>query len=148
MAESTRAAGNARTLARARLVPGRQTRLPDVRPTKRRPSRGSTDTCGRLPAGHLGPGRCRPRPGPHRGRRLRRAWPGRYHRPTFVVDQVETDPAHQRRGLGRVVMHTLTDITAGQGATAGVLVATPEGRALYETVGWHVLAPLTGAVRS
>ncbi|WAL69145.1 GNAT family N-acetyltransferase [Amycolatopsis cynarae] len=68
--------------------------------------------------------------------------------PAFVVDQVETSPAHQRRGLGRLVMRTLADLAAGQGATAGVLVATPEGRALYETMGWRVLAPLTGAVRS
>ncbi|MGE7386909.1 GNAT family N-acetyltransferase [Streptomyces sp. NPDC004126] len=68
--------------------------------------------------------------------------------PAFVVDQVETDPAHQRRGLGRLLMHALTDATADRGATEGVLVATPEGRALYETAGWRVLAPLTGAVRS
>ncbi|WP_201787523.1 GNAT family N-acetyltransferase [Wenjunlia vitaminophila] len=68
--------------------------------------------------------------------------------PVFVVDQVETDPAHQRRGLGRLVNHVLADLAAGRGATAGVLVATPRGRALYETVGWRVLAPLTGAVRS
>ncbi|AZM93772.1 GNAT family N-acetyltransferase [Streptomyces sp. W1SF4] len=67
--------------------------------------------------------------------------------PVFVVDQVETDPAHQRRGLGRLLMHALTDATAERGATQGVLVATPEGRALYETTGWRVVAPLTGAVR-
>ncbi|WP_344399963.1 GNAT family N-acetyltransferase [Streptomyces longisporus] len=67
--------------------------------------------------------------------------------PTAVVDQVETDPAHQRRGLGRLVMHRLTDAAAEQGATAGVLGATPEGRALYETTGWRVVAPLTGALR-
>jgi GNAT superfamily N-acetyltransferase len=66
---------------------------------------------------------------------------------TAVVDQVETDPAHQRRGLGRLVMASLADAAAGQGAAVGVLGATPEGRALYETVGWRVLAPLTGAVR-
>ncbi|WP_331728232.1 GNAT family N-acetyltransferase [Streptomyces sp. NBC_00158] len=65
--------------------------------------------------------------------------------PAFAVDQVETDPAHQRRGLGRVVMHALA---AGQGAREGVLVATPEGRALYERMGWQLLAPLTGAVRN
>ncbi|MFE2283828.1 GNAT family N-acetyltransferase [Streptomyces sp. NPDC059443] len=64
-----------------------------------------------------------------------------------VVDQVETDPAHQRRGLGRLVMRSLTAAAAGQGATAGVLGATPEGRALYETMGWRTLAPLTGAMR-
>lgn len=66
---------------------------------------------------------------------------------TAVVDQVETDPAHQRRGLGRVVMATLADVAAGQGAAVGVLGATPDGRALYERVGWRVLAPLTSAVR-
>ncbi|MDV9176938.1 GNAT family N-acetyltransferase [Streptomyces sp. W16] len=66
---------------------------------------------------------------------------------TAVVDQVETDPAHQRRGLGRLVMATLADAAAGQAATVGVLGATLEGRALYERVGWRVLAPLTSAVR-
>ncbi|MFJ3876780.1 GNAT family N-acetyltransferase [Streptomyces sp. NPDC090077] len=66
----------------------------------------------------------------------------------FVVDQVETDPAHQRRGLGRVMMRALADAAAAEGATEGVLVATPEGRALYETMGWQLLSPLTGAVRS
>jgi GNAT superfamily N-acetyltransferase len=66
---------------------------------------------------------------------------------TAVVDQVETDPAHQRRGLGRLVMTTLADAAAGQGVTAGVLGATLAGRALYETVGWRVVAPLTSVVR-
>ncbi|MFF4324091.1 GNAT family N-acetyltransferase [Streptomyces sp. NPDC001568] len=64
-----------------------------------------------------------------------------------VVDQVETDPAHQRRGLGRLVMRRLTAAAAEQGATAAVLGATPDGRALYETMGWRSLAPLTGATR-
>ncbi|MEV6001445.1 GNAT family N-acetyltransferase [Streptomyces griseomycini] len=67
--------------------------------------------------------------------------------PTAVVDQVETDPAHQRRGLGRLVMRVLIEAASEQGATAGLLGATREGRALYETMGWRVLAPLTGAVR-
>ncbi|MEV0177210.1 GNAT family N-acetyltransferase [Streptomyces sp. NPDC050803] len=67
---------------------------------------------------------------------------------TAVVDQVETDPAHQRRGLGRLVMTTLANAAAGQGVTAGVLGATPEGRALYERLEWRVLAPLTGAAPS
>ncbi|MFF8727354.1 GNAT family N-acetyltransferase [Streptomyces sp. NPDC015171] len=66
---------------------------------------------------------------------------------TAVVDQVETDPAHRRRGLGRVLMHTLTETAARAGATAAVLGATPEGRALYEGAGWRVLAPLTAAAR-
>ncbi|MFI9805780.1 GNAT family N-acetyltransferase [Streptomyces sp. NPDC052301] len=66
---------------------------------------------------------------------------------TSVVDQVETDPAHQRRGLGRVVMGTLAEAAARGGARAAVLGATEEGRALYEAVGWKVVAPLSAAVR-
>ncbi|MFF4014319.1 GNAT family N-acetyltransferase [Streptomyces sp. NPDC001843] len=66
---------------------------------------------------------------------------------TAVVDQVETDPSHQRRGLGRLVMRTLARTAAQTGATAAVLGATVEGRALYETVGWRVVAPLTAATR-
>ncbi|MEU0333348.1 GNAT family N-acetyltransferase [Streptomyces sp. NPDC006193] len=64
-----------------------------------------------------------------------------------VVDQVETHPAHRRRGIGRVLLRTLADTAARAGSTAAVLAATPDGRALYESAGWRVLAPLTGATR-
>ncbi|WP_225100883.1 N-acetyltransferase [Streptomyces sp. CoH27] len=64
---------------------------------------------------------------------------------TATVDQVETDPAHQRRGLGRVVMGALAEAGAEQGARAAVLGATAQGRALYESLGWRVLAPLSAA---
>ncbi|CAL9281201.1 GNAT family N-acetyltransferase [Streptomyces sp. SudanB182_2057] len=67
--------------------------------------------------------------------------------PTAVVDQVETHPAHQRRGLGRVVMGTLAEAATRQGARAAVLGATEEGRTLYEAVGWQVVAPLSAAAR-
>ncbi|MEV0024063.1 GNAT family N-acetyltransferase [Streptomyces atroolivaceus] len=66
---------------------------------------------------------------------------------TAVVDKVETHPAHRRRGLGRLIMHTLTDVAAEQGATVGLLASTAEGRALYETTGWAVSAPLANALR-
>ncbi|MFJ5263954.1 GNAT family N-acetyltransferase [Streptomyces sp. NPDC088387] len=65
--------------------------------------------------------------------------------PTAVVDQVETDPDHRRRGLGSLVMRTLHRAAAGQGAHTAVLGGTPEGRALYESLGWRVVAPLTSA---
>ncbi|MFZ0267289.1 GNAT family N-acetyltransferase [Caulobacter sp.] len=54
-----------------------------------------------------------------------------------VFDKIITDPAHQRRGLGRVVMGVLGDRARALGADKGVLVATPEGRALYEVLGWR-----------
>ncbi|WP_371662539.1 GNAT family N-acetyltransferase [Streptomyces sp. NBC_00280] len=64
---------------------------------------------------------------------------------TAVVDQVETSPAHRRRGLGAFVMRTLTQEAVTQGAEKGVLAGTPDGRALYEALGWRVEAPLTNA---
>ncbi|MCX5211221.1 GNAT family N-acetyltransferase [Kitasatospora sp. NBC_00240] len=63
-----------------------------------------------------------------------------------VVDQVETEPAHQRRGLGTVVMRSLGNTALDQGAGTGILGATIEGRALYESLGWTVRAPLAGFI--
>jgi GNAT superfamily N-acetyltransferase len=63
-----------------------------------------------------------------------------------VVDMVETDPAHQRRGLGSLVMRTLANEALARGASTGVLGASIEGRALYEALGWQVHAPLAGFV--
>ena len=54
-----------------------------------------------------------------------------------VFDKIITDPAHQRRGLGRIVMGALGERARALGAEQGVLVATPEGRALYEVLGWR-----------
>jgi GNAT superfamily N-acetyltransferase len=54
-----------------------------------------------------------------------------------VFDKIITGPAHQRRGLGRAVMGVLGEQARRLGAEQGVLVATPEGRALYEVLGWR-----------
>ncbi|WAU84955.1 GNAT family N-acetyltransferase [Streptomyces sp. Qhu-G9] len=64
---------------------------------------------------------------------------------TAVADQIETAPAHRRRGLGRFVVRTLAHAAAVRGAETGVLAGTPEGRALYESLGWSVKAGLTSA---
>ncbi|MEW2168170.1 GNAT family N-acetyltransferase [Streptomyces sp. NPDC007084] len=64
---------------------------------------------------------------------------------TAVVDQIATSAAHRRRGLGRAVMRTLAEAAIHQGAETGVLAGTPDGRALYETLGWRVEAPLLSA---
>ncbi|WP_274561971.1 GNAT family N-acetyltransferase [Streptomyces spiramyceticus] len=63
---------------------------------------------------------------------------------TAVIDQVETDPAHRRKGLGRLVMRTLQNAAYEQGSTVGVLGATTDGRGLYASLGWEVYAPLVG----
>lgn len=62
-----------------------------------------------------------------------------------VIDMVETDPAHRRRGLGSVVMSELCRVAAERGAVRAVLVATEAGRALYEQLGWTVESPITAA---
>lgn len=63
-----------------------------------------------------------------------------------TFDQIVTEPAHQRRGLGRVVMAALGNYAIAQGADIGVLVATEQGRALYQTLGWTLVSPVTAAV--
>ncbi|MDR3481906.1 MAG: GNAT family N-acetyltransferase [Burkholderiaceae bacterium] len=63
-----------------------------------------------------------------------------------IYNMIETQPQHQRLGLARTVMKQLEKIAQAQGATRGLLVATPEGRALYETLGWELYSLYTTAV--
>lgn len=62
------------------------------------------------------------------------------HGGVFIYDRVSTDAAHRRRGLGKALMAAL-GATRRDAASRQVLVATEEGRALYVTLGWRVLAP-------
>ncbi|MFF1909589.1 GNAT family N-acetyltransferase [Kitasatospora sp. NPDC058218] len=64
---------------------------------------------------------------------------------TAVADQIETAAEHRRRGLGSLVMRTLTGAAHDRGAQTGVLAGTPDGHALYTALGWRVVAPLTSA---
>ncbi|MGY5131575.1 GNAT family N-acetyltransferase [Streptomyces nigrescens] len=67
--------------------------------------------------------------------------------PSVVFDMIGTEPAHQRRGLGRAVMAALAGRAVEWGARQGVLVASPDGRALYEAMGWRLRSPVTAAGR-
>jgi len=60
-----------------------------------------------------------------------------------IYDHIVVEPAHRRRGLGRRVMLALQ---AATGTTQGLLVATRDGRALYETLGWRLVSSYTTAV--
>ena len=63
----------------------------------------------------------------------------------FVYYWIVTTPEHQRKGLGRAVMTLLA--TLRQSVTSRpVLVATEQGRALYQSLGWQVHAPYASAV--
>ena len=63
-----------------------------------------------------------------------------------IYDRIVTEPAHQRRGLGRAVMRALQALAHAHGRHAGALVATDPGRALYESLGWTLQAPWATAV--
>ena len=66
---------------------------------------------------------------------------GRY----ATFDQIVTEPAYRRRGLGSMVMQELSAAAITQGARYGVLVATEAGRALYTRLGWDLISTLTVA---
>ncbi|GAB2677880.1 GNAT family N-acetyltransferase [Kribbella swartbergensis] len=53
-----------------------------------------------------------------------------------VMHDIQTDPAHRRRGLGSVVMGALARRAAERGAETGLLMASAEGVHLYRTLGW------------
>src|SRR5471032_3056579 len=59
------------------------------------------------------------------------------HGGVFIFDCISTDAAHRRRGLGRALMAALA-ATRRSSAAQQVLVATDEGRVLYEKLGWTV----------
>ncbi len=63
----------------------------------------------------------------------------------FAYDRIVTEPAHRRRGLGRAVMAALGSARRSA-ASRPVLVATPEGRALYASLGWTLHSPWTTAL--
>ncbi len=62
----------------------------------------------------------------------------------FVYDRIVTEPAHRRKGLGHVLMQTLHAARRDPDSLE-LLVATDDGRALYETLGWRVVAPYASA---
>lgn len=63
-----------------------------------------------------------------------------------IYDRIETLPQHRRLGLASHVMLELEAIAAKQGGTKGVLVATAEGKNLYEKLGWETYSDYTTAV--
>ncbi len=65
--------------------------------------------------------------------------------PVFVYDRIITAPAHQRKGLGRAVMARL-QAEKPEADWTELLVATSEGRALYERLGWTLLSPYSTAL--
>lgn len=62
-----------------------------------------------------------------------------------VMHDIQTDPAHRRRGLGSVVMGALAARAIERGAETGLLMATADGFQLYTKLGWVAEATMVTA---
>jgi GNAT superfamily N-acetyltransferase len=60
-----------------------------------------------------------------------------------VCDQIVTQEAHRRRGLGQAVMLALKAAASEAGARTGALSATLMGRDLYLSLGWRQVSDYT-----
>lgn len=63
-----------------------------------------------------------------------------------VYDRISTDEKHRRKGLATVVMKELEQIALAKGISKNFLVATEEGRVLYEALGWTLYSVYTSIV--
>lgn len=68
------------------------------------------------------------------------------HQGTAVFDRIETQGSHRRKGLGTHIMGALDALAVQADASERLLVATEAGRALYQRLGWQVVAPYSTAV--
>ncbi|TZF98849.1 GNAT family N-acetyltransferase (plasmid) [Chryseobacterium panacisoli] len=55
-----------------------------------------------------------------------------------VYDRIITEKNHQRKGLASFLLKELEKIALSKGFSKNLLVATEEGKLLYETLGWKV----------
>lgn len=62
-----------------------------------------------------------------------------------IVDEINTELGHRRRGLATHVVRALMQTASARGAKTGLLVATADGYGLYSKIGWDVHAPYTSA---
>jgi len=63
-----------------------------------------------------------------------------------VYDRILTDHQHQRKGLATILMKELERIALSHGVFKNLLVATEEGKLLYESIGWETYSLYTSLV--
>jgi len=63
-----------------------------------------------------------------------------------IYDRIETNPSHQRLGLATTIMKTLESIALEHKIEKSILVATEQGKQLYETLGWKLTSLYSTAV--
>lgn len=63
-----------------------------------------------------------------------------------VYDRIITDSNHRRKGLATIIIRELEKIALSKNITKNFLVATEEGRQLYQSLGWEVHSLYTSIV--
>jgi hypothetical protein len=63
-----------------------------------------------------------------------------------IYDRISTDTNHRRKGLATVIMAALEEIALSRGVARNFLVATKEGKLLYESLGWELHCFYTSVV--
>lgn len=65
-----------------------------------------------------------------------------------VYDRIVTEEKHKRKGLASFLMKELEELALSKGISRNFLVATEEGKHLYEVLGWKVYSLYTSIVIS
>lgn len=68
------------------------------------------------------------------------------HGTTAVYDQIVTEAQFGRRGLGSAIMAELGRRALRRGVTECLLVATSDGKALYERLGWTLRSDIVSVI--
>ena len=68
------------------------------------------------------------------------------HGDTAVYDQIVTEAQFGRRGLGSAIMAELGRRASRRRVTESLLVATADGRALYERLGWVLRSDIVSVI--
>ncbi len=68
------------------------------------------------------------------------------HGAVAVYDQIVTEAQFGRRGLGSAIMAELGRLAARRGVTTRLLVATADGKALYERLGWSLRSDIVSVI--
>lgn len=63
-----------------------------------------------------------------------------------VYDRIITESNHRRKGLATIIIKELEKIAHSKGITKSILVATEEGKQLYQPLGWEVHSLYTSIV--
>lgn len=63
-----------------------------------------------------------------------------------IYDRIKTEKGHRRKGLATQLINELRRIAVSKGVSENFLVATEQGKLLYESLGWKIYSLYTSIV--